>query len=127
MTRQRYTKFLCYHLQLQGLNCFPIDYPVVPRGFNRLRIVFHATNTEAEVEHLANSICEWAQEMLLLEESGKGGVRIPSAARQVNEAHAAAELGRAGGLAPVSGQGQGRAANYQLSIRPVAAGGIAVM
>lgn len=95
MTRQRYTKFLCYHLQLAGINCFPIDYPVIPRGMNRLRIVFHATNTEAEAERLANGICEWAQEMLDIEAAGKGGSKIPSAARQVFAAQAAAETEKA--------------------------------
>ena len=88
MTRQRYTKFLCYHLQLAGITCFPMDYPVIPKGVNRLRIVFHATNTEADAEKLTNSICEWAQEMLDIEASGRGGVRIPGAARQVYEAQA---------------------------------------
>ena len=91
MTRQRYTKFLCYHLQLEGINCFPIDYPVIPRGMNRLRIVFHATNTEEDAEKLANGICDFAKEMLEIEASGKGGVKIPSAARQVYAAQAAAE------------------------------------
>lgn len=82
MTRQRYTVYLCWHLQLAGFNCFPIDYPVVPRGLNRLRVVFHAHNTEAEVEGLAAALCEWAREMLDIEESGAKG-RLPSAARQV--------------------------------------------
>ncbi|KAF1843631.1 class II aminotransferase/8-amino-7-oxononanoate synthase [Cucurbitaria berberidis CBS 394.84] len=85
MTRQRYTLFLCYHLQLAGINCFPIDYPVVPKGFSRIRVVFHAGNTEEQVEKLANSVCEWAQEMLDLEASGQG-VKVPSAARQVHAA-----------------------------------------
>ena len=104
MTRQRYTKFLCYHLQLAGINCFPIDYPVIPRGMNRLRIVFHATNTEAEAEKLANSICEWAQEMLDIEASGSSGVKIPGAARQVYAAQAAAETEKANGSVGVQGK-----------------------
>lgn len=82
MTRQRYTVYLCWHLQLAGFNCFPIDYPVVPRGSNRLRVVFHAHNTEAEVEGLATALCEWAREMLDIEESDAKG-RLPAAARQV--------------------------------------------
>lgn len=92
MTRQRYTLFLCYHLQMVGINCFPIRYPVVPRGLSRIRIVFHAGNTEEEVEKLANCICEWAQEMLDLEASGKG-VKVPSAARQVHAAQETAVYG----------------------------------
>ena len=104
MTRQRYTKFLCYHLQLAGISCFPIDYPVIPRGMNRLRIVFHATNTEAEVEKLANSICEWAQEMLDIEASGRSGVKIPGAARQVYAAQATAETEKVNGSVGVQGK-----------------------
>ncbi|KAL6708029.1 hypothetical protein ACN47E_003463 [Coniothyrium glycines] len=92
MTRQRYTLFLCYHLQMAGINCFPIDYPVVPKGFNRIRIVFHAGNTTQQVEKLASSICEWAQEMLDLEAGGKNG-KVPNAARQV---HAAQETATGG-------------------------------
>ncbi|PWY87346.1 class II aminotransferase/8-amino-7-oxononanoate synthase [Aspergillus sclerotioniger CBS 115572] len=91
MTRQRYILWLCYHLQLAGLSVFPIDYPVVPKGKGRVRVVFHAGNTNNEVEKLAETICEWAQEMLDIEESGKGGAKIPSAARQVQAYQAAAE------------------------------------
>ncbi|KZF21838.1 class II aminotransferase/8-amino-7-oxononanoate synthase [Xylona heveae TC161] len=91
MTRQRYTLWLCYHLQLAKISAFPIDYPVVPKGQGRLRVVFHATNTEAEVEKLAEAICEWAQEMLDIEESGKGSSKIPSAARRVQAQQAAVE------------------------------------
>ncbi|OOF98128.1 hypothetical protein ASPCADRAFT_128303 [Aspergillus carbonarius ITEM 5010] len=68
---------------LAGLSVFPIDYPVVPKGKGRVRVVLHAGNTTNEVEKLAATICEWAQEMLDIEESGKGGAKIPSAARQV--------------------------------------------
>ncbi|PMB71846.1 putative 8-amino-7-oxononanoate synthase [Beauveria bassiana] len=88
MTRQRYTVYLCWHLQLSGINCFPIDYPVVPRGMNRLRVVFHAHNTEAEVEKLASCLCEWATEMMEIEESRDKG-RLPGAARQVIDVKAA--------------------------------------
>ncbi|CAJ2508143.1 Uu.00g093290.m01.CDS01 [Anthostomella pinea] len=82
VTRQRYTRYLCWHLQLAGYNCFPIDYPVVPRGMNRLRVVLHAHNTVAEVEGFAEAICEWAQEMLNIEERGNKG-ELPTAARRV--------------------------------------------
>lgn len=88
MTRQRYTAYLCWHLQLAGFSCFPIDYPVVPRGMNRLRVVLHAHNTNAEVEGLAAALCEWAAEMLAIEESGEKG-RLPAAAREVMAAQAA--------------------------------------
>ncbi|KAL5046587.1 hypothetical protein BDW71DRAFT_181933 [Aspergillus fruticulosus] len=86
MTRQRYTLWLCYHIQLAGICAFPIDYPVVPKGQARLRVVFHATNTVSEVEKLAGAICDWAQEMLDLEAGGGTGGKIPSAARRVMQA-----------------------------------------
>jgi len=88
MTRQRYTLWLCYHLQLAGICAFPIDYPVVPKGQARLRVVIHATNTESEVQKLVNTICEWAQEMLDLE---AGGGKVPSAARRVQAQQAMVE------------------------------------
>lgn len=91
MTRQRYTLWLCYHVQLAGICAFPIDYPVVPKGQGRLRVVFHATNTKEEVEKLADKICEWAQEMLDIEARGKGSGKIPTAARRVQAQQAAAE------------------------------------
>lgn len=83
MTRQRYISWLCYHLQLAGLSVFPIDYPVVPKGKGRLRVVFHAGNTVSEIEKLVVAICEWAQEILDIEAGGKGSEKIPSAVQQV--------------------------------------------
>ncbi|KAK4450479.1 PLP-dependent transferase [Podospora aff. communis PSN243] len=79
-TRQKYNYFLVFHLHLAGFCAFPIDPPVVPKGTSRVRLVFHASNTEAEVEGLAECIATWAEEMVDIEESGKG-VRIPAAAR----------------------------------------------
>lgn len=47
--------------------------------------MFHAANTEAQVERLVSLLCGWAQEMLDIEAQGPkaGGAQIPSAARQV--------------------------------------------
>jgi 8-amino-7-oxononanoate synthase len=94
MTRQRYNQYLYYHLQLAGFVVLPINYPVVPKGLNRIRIVFHARHTNVEVEGLANSIAEFAQEMLDIEAGRKGTNKIPSGARRV---FAAREAGRANG------------------------------
>ncbi|OTA56528.1 putative aminotransferase [Hypoxylon sp. EC38] len=82
-TRQRYNFWLVFHLQLSKISAFPIDYPVVPKGQSRIRLMFHAANTEAEVELLANSICDWAKEMIDIEKGGEGKSKIPKAAQQI--------------------------------------------
>ncbi|EGP84004.1 5-aminolevulinate synthase [Zymoseptoria tritici IPO323] len=80
-TRQRYNWFLVFHLQLAGISALPVDYPTVPKGQGRIRLMFHAANTEAEVDHLAKTVCDWAQEMIDIE-SGVTEVKIPVAAQQ---------------------------------------------
>ncbi|KAI1460398.1 putative aminotransferase [Annulohypoxylon moriforme] len=82
-TRQRYNFWLVFHLQSSKISAFPIDYPVVPKGQSRIRLMFHAGNTEAEVELLANSICEWAKEMIDIEKGGEGKSKVPKAAQQI--------------------------------------------
>ncbi|KAI4262740.1 MAG: hypothetical protein L6R42_002089 [Xanthoria sp. 1 TBL-2021] len=82
-TRQRYNYWLVFHLQLSGVSAFPIDYPTVPKGQSRIRLMFHGANTEAEVETLVSIICDFAQEMIEIEESGEVGQKVPKAAQQV--------------------------------------------
>jgi len=45
--------------------------------------MFHSGNTEPQVEFLASTICNWAQEMIEIEEGGKGKGKLPKAAQQV--------------------------------------------
>ena len=82
-TRQRYNWWLVFHIQLNGVSAFPIDFPTVPKGLSRIRLMFHAANTESEVEFLATSICNWAKEMIDIEEGAKGKGKMPRAAQQV--------------------------------------------
>ncbi|KAL9121373.1 MAG: hypothetical protein Q9187_002067 [Circinaria calcarea] len=82
-TRQRQSYWLVFHLQFSGFCAFPVDYPTVPKGQSRVRVAFHANNTEIQVEGLVIAICEWAQEMMEIEQGGGGGNKIPKAARQV--------------------------------------------
>ncbi|KID94116.1 Pyridoxal phosphate-dependent transferase, major domain protein, partial [Metarhizium majus ARSEF 297] len=89
-TRQRYNWWLVFHLQLAGIAAVPIDYPTVPKGQSRIRIMLHSANTEAEVELLASTICEWAQEMIRIEELGEVKGKTPKAAQQVYALMAAA-------------------------------------
>jgi 8-amino-7-oxononanoate synthase len=81
-TRPRHNYFLAFHLQLAGFSAFPISFPVVPKNANRVRLSFHAANSDDEVEALAASICTWAEEMLSIDEGGDR-LRLPTAARQV--------------------------------------------
>ncbi|RSL79985.1 hypothetical protein CEP51_006923 [Fusarium floridanum] len=80
-TRPHQNLFLVFHLQMAKYCAYPIDFPVVPKGAPRVRCVFHNHNTDAEVEGLAHTLYEWAQEMLDIED-GKVSSKIPVAARQ---------------------------------------------
>lgn len=81
-TRQEYTWWLLFHLLLNHISAQPVDYPSVPKGKSRIRVIFHAANTEEEVSYLANKLCEFAEEMIEIEESGEAS-RVPKAAKQV--------------------------------------------
>jgi 8-amino-7-oxononanoate synthase len=89
-TRQRYNWWLVFHLQLSGISAFPIDYPTVPKGQSRIRLMFHAANTEAEVEFLATTICNWAKEMIDIEGGVEAKGKMPKSAQQVYALMAAA-------------------------------------
>lgn len=82
MTADKHNLFLTMHLQMLKMAAYPIDFPVVPKGASRVRIVFKATNTPDEVVALATAICEWGDEMLALKQEGRAGT-LPKAARQV--------------------------------------------
>lgn len=81
-TRPRHNLFLMFHLQLAKYYAIAVSFPVVPKGHDRIRIVFHAGNTDAEVDGLAACVCEWAQEMVDIED-GKTVEKMPRAARIV--------------------------------------------
>ncbi|KAL8841915.1 MAG: hypothetical protein Q9170_000695 [Blastenia crenularia] len=83
-TRRQYSYWLVFHLYLAKFSALPVEYPVVPKGQNKIRLVCHANNTIAQIEALISTIGEWAQEMMEIEKrQGRGQVRIPEAARQV--------------------------------------------
>lgn len=94
-TRTKHNFYLAFHLQRAGFSVFPISYPVVPKGTERVRIIFHASNTDAEVNSLVAAIAEWAQEMLEIESSGDR-TRVPAAARHVYALIAQANLNGSG-------------------------------
>ncbi|KZZ87544.1 class II aminotransferase/8-amino-7-oxononanoate synthase [Moelleriella libera RCEF 2490] len=63
-TKPKHNLYLAVHLQLGGFCVYPISTPVVPKGTDRVRLVFHAHNTDHQVEGLATSICDWAKETM---------------------------------------------------------------
>ncbi|KAG6014052.1 putative secondary metabolism biosynthetic enzyme [Claviceps pusilla] len=76
--------WLFFELQLAGISVFPIEYPTVPRGQGRVRLMFHAANTEEQVELVVKTMGDWAAEMLAIEASSNGGKgKIPKAAQAV--------------------------------------------
>ena len=82
-TRQKYNYWLVFHLQLSGFSAYPVDYPVVPKGKSRVRLIFHAGNTEKEVKALATTICEFAQEMINIEEMDDSAAQLPIKVQQM--------------------------------------------
>lgn len=65
-----------------NMNAYPMAFPVVPKGESRVRLVFHAHNTEAQIDKLVTTICGWAKEMLDIKE-GRTENSLPSATRQL--------------------------------------------
>lgn len=83
LTRPGYETFLSFHLGLlANMNAYSIAFPIVPKNKTRVRLVFHAHNTMEQVDALATAICDWAQEMLDIEQ-GNNDSSLPRAARQV--------------------------------------------
>ena len=70
-------------MQLNGVSAVPIDYPTVPKGQGRIRIMIHAGNTEKEVDFLVRTICNWAKEMIDIEGAPESKGKVPKAAQQV--------------------------------------------
>ncbi|KAM0108425.1 hypothetical protein ACP6JB_005926 [Aspergillus fumigatus] len=81
-TRQKYNWWLFFHLQLAKIAVVPIDYPQVPKGKSRVRVMIHAGNTEEQVDYLVATLCDFANEMIDIEEGGEKG-KIPKAAQEI--------------------------------------------
>ena len=80
--RRGHEHYLFVHLAMANMNAYAISYPIVPKGTGRIRLVFHAHNTEQEINLLIETVSEWLVEMLGLERSGSKNA-IPKAARLV--------------------------------------------
>ena len=83
-TKHKHSYWLSFHLNMRKLCAWPVEYPAVPKHQSRVRLAFHANNTESDVEHLVSSITEWAQEMMDIEDDHTyTNGRVPKAAQQV--------------------------------------------
>ena len=49
-------------LLINKITAYPVAYPTVPKNTKRVRLVFHAGNTEEHIEHLVQVIGEWLDE-----------------------------------------------------------------
>ncbi|TGO44023.1 hypothetical protein BCON_0648g00010 [Botryotinia convoluta] len=52
---------LSFHLQMRNYVAWPVEYPIVPKGQSRVRLVFHAINTMEQVDGLTEAIEEWLE------------------------------------------------------------------
>ena len=55
---------------------FPVEHPVVAKGESRLKVTFHAGNTEEQVSGMVTSVFAWIQEMMEIEGSQDNAQRI---------------------------------------------------
>jgi 8-amino-7-oxononanoate synthase len=89
-TRVGDEKHLSRHLLLiANANAYAISFPIVPKNKTRVRLVFHAHNSLAEVEKLAGHVMDWADEMLRIDEEGDDEV-LPQATRMYQALEVAA-------------------------------------
>ncbi|CAH0005056.1 unnamed protein product [Clonostachys byssicola] len=79
-TRAKHNLYLAFHVNQAGYSGYPVVFPVVPKGQERVRFLFQAAQTDEHVKAFADCICSWAEEMLEIEDSGDLN-RLPTAAR----------------------------------------------
>lgn len=68
---------LFFQLLFNNMNAYPMVFPIVPKGKGRIRLIFHAHNTLEQVDRLVEKICDWAEEMLDIQNG-----ELPSATRK---------------------------------------------
>ncbi|KAA6413025.1 MAG: Pyridoxal phosphate-dependent major domain-containing protein [Lasallia pustulata] len=93
-TREKENHLLAAHLQSANYCAWPIDHPAVPKGQGRVRLVFHAANTEAEVDLLVSLVGEFAQ-AVLDERAARAKIQGHHMALHLEAAKQMASFGRA--------------------------------
>ncbi|KAM0326566.1 hypothetical protein ACHAQA_006435 [Verticillium albo-atrum] len=84
-TKPRHEQYLFFHMMSENMNAYSFAYPVVPKGKSRVRMVFHAHNTKADVDKTVSTIADWVREMLDIEqgESAESAEYVPRVASEV--------------------------------------------
>ncbi|KAK2608212.1 hypothetical protein N8I77_006836 [Diaporthe amygdali] len=80
-TRQKYVWWLYFALLSAGFCTFPVNYPVVPLGQGRLRIILHASNTHEQVTQFIDATFAWVEEMREIE-AGATTEKVSKAAKE---------------------------------------------
>lgn len=70
------------HLLSASFFVLPVKHPVVPSGESRLRVTFHAENTDTQVLGLVEQVFVWVEEIMAIEE-GKSEQKVTKGAREV--------------------------------------------
>ncbi|EEY16854.1 8-amino-7-oxononanoate synthase [Verticillium alfalfae VaMs.102] len=81
-TKPRHEQYLFFHMMSENMNAYSFAYPVVPKGKSRVRMVFHAHNTKADVDKTVGTIAEWVREMLDIEQD-ESAEYVPRIASEV--------------------------------------------
>ncbi|KAE8131576.1 pyridoxal phosphate-dependent transferase [Aspergillus pseudotamarii] len=68
VTQPGKAKELAHHLHQGKYWVNPMNFPVVPKDKNRIRIVIHADNTEGQIEGIVRLLREWARGQMRLDE-----------------------------------------------------------
>ena len=66
---------LSAHLLAHGLNARPMNWPIVPKGTDRVRVCLHAGNTRSDIDALVNASISWAAGIVQDERAGPEGYR----------------------------------------------------
>ncbi|KAE8346828.1 hypothetical protein BDV24DRAFT_175672 [Aspergillus arachidicola] len=69
-------KELAQHLHQAKYWVNTANFPLVPKGKDRIRIVIHADNTESQIEGLVRLLREWARGQIRLDERKPGPARM---------------------------------------------------
>lgn len=81
-TKSKSFWWMHYHLLSASFRTLPVTFPVVPPGHSRLRVIFHAHNTDEQVRGFVDAIYAWVQEMIDIE-AGAGTEPVTKAAKEV--------------------------------------------